>query len=680
MEDKKLLRHSIIVVLLGLVATVLITFALPRANKESIKYEVGQPWRYSLLTAPFDIPVYYDSITEHRLSDSIRNNMPPYVDINSRTAETVIGSFPNYGTVEPNMRILHNTIREIYGRGVVDGTVEARLAKQSGNKTVNVVSASNTATHTDATSMLTVGEAMDSIMKITEARLPFLSPVSAETWKILGDNLQPNVTLNDTVDARQLDNALAMVKSAQGTIRQGQRIVDRGEVVTPQVFRNLQEYERLLAEQQGVSQDNRGFIAGQAIYIAIMLAIFFLYLALYLRSVYDSTRLMLFIMSALLIITFLAILLSETFSEGIYMTPYAALPVVIMLFVNKRAAIMTLFISVMLGALVAIYQFQFIAMELVAGMTAIYCLNQLSRRSQLLRVSIFTFLAYSLAYAVMTLVSDGTLAALSWRVFIYLLINAVLLSLTYVFIFVIERVFGFTSTVTLVELSDINHPLLRRLSEEAPGTFQHSMQVSTLAANAANAIGADTQLVRTGALYHDIGKLSSPIFFTENQHGVNPHNGLDPETSARKIISHVSEGVNMVHKAKLPGVIKDFILQHHGKGVTRYFYNTVCNANPDKEIDPAPFTYPGPNPRTKETAILMMADAVEAASRSLKEYTHESISNLVNKIIDGQLAEGMFRSAPISFADIEKIKEVFIRRLATIYHSRVAYPDRVKKS
>ncbi len=673
---KNILRHNILLILTVLAAVTLITVALPRAGRESINYEEGQPWRYSLLTAPFDIPVYYDSITETRMTDSIRHNLPPYVDISSSAPRDVENSFPSYLVSNPAVRLLLTHVRDIYSKGIIDEDVKERLDRQTGRKTVNVVSASNSATQTDASAMLTPVEAMDSIVRRYKATGNIFLNVPDETWDILKENIHANVTLNDTVDTREINNALAMVSSAQGTIRQGQRLVDRGEVVTPQIYRNLQEYEKMLARRDGTDHNLRGFITGQVAYLLIVFSLFLIYLSFYSKRVYYSMRSMMFILTTLLVINLLAILLAETFNLGIYMTPFAALPIVIILFVDRQTAVVTLLTSVMIGALAAVYQFQFIFLEMAAGLTAIYSLKQLSRRSQLLRVSFFTFIAYSLSYLVMTLVLEGTLSELSPRLFVYFIINSILLSLTYVLIFLVERVFGFTSTVTLVELSDINNPLLRRLSEEAPGTFQHSMQVSTLASDAARAIGADTQLVRTGALYHDIGKLNSPIFFTENQHGVNPHNGLDSRTSARKIISHVTEGASMAQKAKLPSVIRDFILEHHGKGVTRYFYNTEVNAHPGEDVDPAPFTYPGPNPRSKETAILMMADAVEAASRSLKEYTTESISNLVDKIIDTQVKEGMFRRSPISFADIEEIKDVFKRRLGTIYHSRVAYPER----
>jgi hypothetical protein len=314
-------------------------------------------------------------------------------------------------------------------------------------------------------------------------------------------------------------------------------------------------------------------------------------------------------------------------------------------------------------------------MELAAGLTAAFSINTLERRSQLLRTALYTFLAYVSSYCVSNLITDGTLAPFEWHIIGAFAINAVVLSFAYFLILIIEKIYGFTSTVTLVELSDINNPLLRRLAEEAPGTFQHSMQVSTLAAEAARAVGANTQLVRTGALYHDIGKLDGPIFFTENQHGVNPHTGLNPETSAHKIISHVTSGLAIAQREKLPQVIRNFISEHHGKSVTRFFYNTAVNENPEGTVDRAKFTYPGPNPQSRETAILMMADSVEAASRSLPEYTPDTINSLVDRIIDTQMADGLFNESPISFRDIQTIKNTFKKRLSTIYHSRVAYPE-----
>ena len=307
-------------------------------------------------------------------------------------------------------------------------------------------------------------------------------------------------------------------------------------------------------------------------------------------------------------------------------------------------------------------------------MVSIFTLRELTKRSQLLRTAVAVFLVYVIGFVAVELMHTATLSSNVGRIIGYFAINSVLISFAYILIFVVEKLFGLTSLVTLVELCDINNPLLRELSEECPGTFQHSMSVSNLAGDAARIINANPLIVRAGALYHDIGKITNPAFFTENQHGVNPHDALPPEQSARIIISHVTEGKKLAEKDKLPSVLHDMILQHHGRGLVKYFYTMAQREHPDSKIDPEPFTYPGPNPQTREASLLMMADGVEAASRSLPEHTIESITELVNKIIDGQVDAGLHRESPISFRDIQTIKESFINRLRTIYHVRVAYP------
>jgi putative nucleotidyltransferase with HDIG domain len=312
---------------------------------------------------------------------------------------------------------------------------------------------------------------------------------------------------------------------------------------------------------------------------------------------------------------------------------------------------------------------------MVAGMAVIDSLNNLSKRSQLFRCTVIVFAVYAISYLGYTLFTEGDINKISVSMLINLGINSVLLLFSYLLIYIFERMFGFLSSVTLVELSDINSPLLQKLSEEAPGTFQHAMQVSNLAAAAANHVRGNAQLVRTGALYHDIGKLSNPAFFTENQSGANsPHKNLDIIDSARIIISHVDEGIKMAQKYGLPLQVQEFIATHHGHGKAKYFYNTYCNQHPGEVVDESLFTYPGHNPQTKETGIMMMADAVEAASRSLKEYNRESISRLVNNIIDAQISEGLLKETPLSFRDVETIKETFVEKLMTIYHTRIAYP------
>jgi putative nucleotidyltransferase with HDIG domain len=292
-----------------------------------------------------------------------------------------------------------------------------------------------------------------------------------------------------------------------------------------------------------------------------------------------------------------------------------------------------------------------------------------------MRVAIFALLTYSLVYAAFTLVSEGTFSNLSWFTYVLFLINSLLLLLTYLIIFGLEKLFGFMSGVTLVELCNLNKGLLLRLSEECQGTFQHSMQVSNLTAYAAKRIGANAQLVRTGALYHDIGKLWNPSYYTENQHGVNPHDALTTEQSVEYIRRHVTEGVRLAEKAKLPREIVEFIVTHHGCGVMKYFYNTWCNAHPNEVPDVRDFSYPGPDPTTREQALLMMGDAVEAASKSMKDYSEESLAKLVNTIIDGMVSDGRLRLTKLSFRDVEEVKRAFVEYLQSVYHTRIAYPE-----
>ena len=365
---------------------------------------------------------------------------------------------------------------------------------------------------------------------------------------------------------------------------------------------------------------------------------------------------------------------------NVYIIPYAMLPIIIRVFLDSRTAFLTHVITILICSISLRFPHEFILTQLAAGLVAIFSLRELSQRSQLFRTALLVILTYAAIYFAFELMTENGLSndfsKLNLRMYTYFIINGVLLLFAYPLLFLLEKTFGFTSNVTLVELSNINNDLLRQMSETVPGTFQHSMQVANLAAEAAIRVGAKSQLVRTGALYHDIGKMENPAFFTENQSGgVNPHKNLSYEQSAQVVISHVTDGLKLADKHNLPKAVKDFISTHHGRGKTKYFYISWKNEHPDEEPNEELFTYPGPNPFTKEQAILMMADAVEAASRSLPEYTEESISNLVDKIIDSQVTEGYFKECPITFKDIATIKTVFKEKLKIAYHTRISYPE-----
>lgn len=360
---------------------------------------------------------------------------------------------------------------------------------------------------------------------------------------------------------------------------------------------------------------------------------------------------------------------------NVYIIPYAIVPIVVRTFFDSRTALFIHLIIVLICSLMVPFPHEFLLLQIIAGMVVTFSLKELSERSQLIRSSFFIFMAYVVGYLSLVLFQEASLQKINWLMMLYFGINFILLMFTYVLVYMLEKTFGYVSSITLVELSNINRPLLKKLSETCPGTFQHSLQVSILASEAAAKIGADAQLVRTGALYHDIGKMCNPVFFTENQTSVNPHNQLSFDQSAQIIIGHVTDGMKMAEKEGLPKAVTNFIRTHHGRGKTKYFYNSYRNKYPDQPVDDKLFTYPGPNPFTKETAILMMADSVEAASRSLKEHTEENIVGLVNRIIDSQIADGLMRNAPMTFKDIEDVKAVFVEKLKTMYHTRISYPD-----
>jgi putative nucleotidyltransferase with HDIG domain len=472
---------------------------------------------------------------------------------------------------------------------------------------------------------------------------------------------------------------MASIPLASGLVQKGQKIVDRGEIVTDRTYRIIDSYVRENDRRNQDKTQNQISLIGQILYVSVLMICFTLYLSLYRKDYFENSR------NAAMLYTFIVIfaLLTALFVRNtfihVYILPYAMVPIFIRIFMDSRTAFMTHTTMVLICANMLQHPFEFTVVELVAGLVAITSLRELSKRSQLFR----TALVITLACVIVNLAFDWTkataLSQIDYSIYNYLVLNGIALLFAYPLLYLIEKTFGFTSDITLIELSNTNSPLLRLMSEIAPGTFNHSIQVANLAGEIANKIGAKAQLVRTGALYHDIGKLANPIYYTENQSGIDPHEMLTDIESAQIIISHVTEGLRMADKEGLPKVIRDFIATHHGLGKTKFFYIRYKNEHPDEPVDDLLFTYPGPNPFTREHACLMMADSVEAASRSLPDYTEQSIRGMVEKIIDTQVAEGYFRECPITFRDIQYAKTVLIEKLKTIYHTRISYPSEKKE-
>ena len=667
----------IVRVLLAVGAIALISYFLPKENKIDYNYALGRPWNYSLLTAPFDIPINLDSVSAARQRDSINRTFVAIYKHDTSVDRKAILELQQalQGTSLSGQKRNHliESVRRIYVDGIVDNATYDRIAAGALPEVRFVVN--NVAEPTSTAKMRSVRSAyamLDSIY-------PDVDTQAAIDRVRITRYLIPNVICDSAESKRMIDQLYQKALAPIGVMQKGERIIDRGDVVTPQTFELLNTYERLAEDRLVKREDFRYTIFGQIAIITLLIVAFYLFLRYFRWRIFNDNRKMVFLMSFLTLFTIASYGVIAALGSGLYVMPFAVVAVILTTFFDSRTALFAHIIEVMLCSLVVPYPLEFIMLQFFAGVTAIITVQELSKRSQLVQCAIYIFLIYSLVYVALHVISDGDFSKVSRYVFGCFGINVVLFSFSYVLIFLIEKMFGFTSTVTLVELTDINNPILRELSEKCPGTFQHSMQVSSLAAEAAHAIGANSQLLRAGALYHDIGKIDNPAFFTENQRGENPHKALTPDLSARIVIEHVQNGLRRAVKEKLPQIIMDFITQHHGCGKAKYFFNQAQNASPDTPIDPEPYTYPGPNPNSKETSILMMADATEAASRSLTDHSDEAISTLVSRIIDSQIADGLFKDSPISFRDVEIIKRTFTERLRTIYHTRIAYPELKKK-
>lgn len=653
-------------ILLLVAATAVIVYFYPHPESNRLIYQEGRPWNYAKLIAPFDIPVHADSATIRAARDTLDAHFVPIYGVNQLLVDTIVSRLPQG---QPGQRAaLASLLRRVYSSGLVD---EQTMEEVSAGRLPHIrVLDGNVLSEAPTASLWSARRAyqyLDSAITDTALHRYF---VEANLQNLL----LPNYIRDEEESRRNYEYSYLQLTADRGIILQGQTIIDKGTVISSQDFTNLQTYEDLMARRNTArSKSDLLMLLGQVLFVAMLLGALMLYLRHFEPVIFNDSKSLAFIFILLTGMFLIAMGLDYFVSHGIYIAPMMCVPILLMVFFNGRTALMTLSVLTIICAGVTPFALEFIFLQFCAGCATVYSVGQLSRRSQLLRSSLFAGAAYLSAYLALELLMNGTFEGVSLSMIVFLAVNAALTSMAYVLLFVAEKAFGFTSVVTLVELADINNPLLMRLSNECPGTFQHSIAVSNLATDAASRVGANVQLIRAGALYHDIGKLNNPAFFTENQHGVNPHDALPPERSAAIITAHIPDGLKLAAKAGLPAVVESFIRQHHGRGIAKYFYFQACKAA-GKDVDKEPYQYPGPNPQTVEASILMMADSVEAASRSLKEHTREGIAQLVNKIIDTQIADGLHNESPLAFRDVEKIKAAFIKRLMTIYHSRIAYP------
>ena len=672
-------NNNYIIMALVLLSILLIATALffSRETTRIESFEVGKPWLHSRLEASFQFDIELDEATRKHITDSVNQNFAKIYTLDRKKGEQQIALLSRALNGRNGSQALLNAVHMLYNNGIVDNDAanDIRAGKQLrfmvGNNELQVVDATNMKTVRQAYSWL--ADSMRSNPAIQEA----LKAVDISNYLV--PNMMVDVEENEKWMGEDLRNALR----SPGTIQQGEVIISRGEIVTPKKASAIESYQNEVIRRNKQRNTDEGLnLLGQILIVATLMLAFYFFIRMLRKQVFDSLRRMVFLITFITVFVIAVFLLVKFKYSLLYVIPFALVPIIVSSFFDDHTSFFVHIVTVLICSLIASsHQAEFIIMQFLAGIIAIISVKELTKRTQLVRCAAFIFLAYCTTYVAMTLINEGDFGKIDKLYFAYFLINCVILSFAFLIIPIVEKAFGFTSSMTLLELADINNPLLRQLSTNCPGTFQHSLQVANLAGEAALKIGANMQLVRAGALYHDIGKTKNPAFFTENQIGENPHDHLvRPEDSAKIVIDHVSNGIKIAEDADLPKVIKDLIAQHHGKGVTRYFYYKAREARPDQEVDRTPFSYPGPNPQTKEAAILMMADSCEAATKSLNDHSEESIAAMVNKIIDGQVAEGLLREAPISFRDVETVKRLFIERLRTAYHARVAYPSDVKAS
>ena len=652
---------------------IVICLLLPREKTVNLEFAEGKPWRYEQLTAPFDFAITKSEATLQRERAKVLAAQRPYYTKDAKIGEAAIDSFTTfYGNelhhIASKMlkKKILTQLQNIYNTGIIGSNDLERLQEDS-ISTIMLIE-QTWARPANAQDLYTVQQAYESLMAIDTTLLGRYVLRQSN----LNDYITPNIRYDVAKSEAARRDAIEAIAPNSGVILTGQKIIGTGEMVDETLYQVLVSYRNELNKRI----DERGLqmtFIGQVLLVILLVGAFLAYLMSYRRSYFYERNKLLFLATQLTLFPCIASWIM-TNGNGLMIIPFAMAPVMIKIFLDARTAFMTHLVIILITSLVVPDPFMFVLLQLTVGLAAIYSINELTERSQIFRVALVAILCYSLVFFGYELVTKSALVMFNKRIYVHFLLNGALLLFTYPLMLLYEKLFRFTSDVTLMELSNFNIKLLRQLSENAPGTFQHSIQVSNLAAAAANKVGASSLLVRTGAMYHDIGKLENPSFFTENQGGTNPHACLPYEKSAGIIINHVHDGLRLADKFHLPEAIKDFIRTHHGLSKAKYFYISYLNEHPGEEVDEAMFTYPGPNPHSMETAILMMADAVEAASRSLPEYTEESIANLVGRIIDGQVAEGYFKECPITFKDITDIKNVFREKLKTIYHTRITYP------
>jgi hypothetical protein len=688
-------------------ASIVVIYLLPRAGKFRFEYAKGRPWKHGVLITNFDFPIYKTADELKSEKDSALKFFKPYFIHNQEVWTNEVTQFgqdfsstyielrkdfpflssylrgPGTNSYNALQVFLKRKLNHVYTSGVVqlpDNYNDVPLSFQF--KLVKGNFAEPYGLSEVYTAKSAYRKVAGDLFDFLNDSIRFSTKPNAEQINSLISSLQLNryITPNITFDKPRTDTEkqelLKNVSLTSGAMKAGQRIIATGEMVDDKMLKILDSYRQTYENRLGIDSGYSQILIGQILIVFAFFTMVYLFLFFFRHDVFVNNKSILFILLTMVSMILMARISRSFFYVPIYIIPFAILPIAIRIFFDSRLALFIHILTILLSSFFAENSFQFIFLQIPIGITSIFGLFKLMRRSQLIRATFYIVFVYSLLYTALFLWQEGDIKKIEILTYGKFALNGALILLIYPAIYLIEKLFGFLSDVTLVELSDTNHPLLRKLAEKSPGTFQHSIQVGNLAQEAVYQIGGNPALVRAGAMYHDIGKMEAPLLFTENQiSGFNPHNELELEESAQLVISHIENGVKLARKHQLPEQIIDFIRTHQGTTRTKYFYNTFVNKYPNSIPDVSLFTYPGPTPFTKETAVLMMADAVEAASRSLSNFSDNEIDKLVENIVNDQIEQGQFINAPITFKEVTEVKEIFKRRLTIIYHARVKYPE-----
>lgn len=678
---------NVVKYLLVIGVVVVISKLSPDNVRFKYNYELGQVWRYDDLTAPFNFAIKKPESEYNTEVKLLESELSPLYQLDQQMVKLKKQEFADSFNTQleeveqsnefadvrrqPKKYLQYGNqfLDKVYDRGVIR-LDEAHQGK--GKDFVIKVLRGNAFQQQTLENLLNV----ESARNLLSDSLPYSRLSEPEfLYPVLEDLIQPNLTYNDTLTQMFREDLIAGVSNFSGMVRKGEVIVYKNDIVTDSVYQKLISFEEQYQKEVSTTKSDWGIFVGYLLLTSLIVGIFLLYIMIFAPKIFSRFNKLVFILLWLVIFSYLVYAVETTEILSAYMIPFCIVPIVIKTFYGDRLALFTHIVVVLIASYLSSLGYEFTFLQIMAGIVVILSNVDTSNWSRFFYSLLFIFLAYGIGFLGLSLIQEGKLSEVDWSVYSWFLLSVVLTLLAYPLIPLVERFFGFISSISLVELSDMNRPLLQMLALKAPGTLQHSLQVANLAEAAARKIGADPLLVKVAALYHDIGKTKQPAFFIENQSGKNPHNDLDCLESAQIIIGHVNEGVALAKKYRLPTVLIDFIKTHHGTTRVEYFYRNYVKNNPDKEFDDTLFNYPGPRPRTREESILMLADSIEAACKSLKNPTEKDLEDFVDKIVNGKVAKGQLDDSLLKFKELEECREVFKQVMKSVHHVRIEYPE-----